>query len=413
MPAGFGAHALFAVVTMLYWSSMYIYVPVLSPYLEFRGLSMGLIGFVLGSYGLTQLVIRLPLGLWSDRVNRRKPFMLLGLLTGVVSCWLMIAGGGWGMLLAGRILAGVCASTWVAFTVLYASYFPPQDATKAMADASFLTNTGRLFSMVAGGWLLEAGGYDAVFLTGAGLAAAGLAAAFFIREPRAGRAGPPSAARAPEDRASGEERPSWIQVLASSKLVWASSLSLLAQGVTFITMFGFTPLMAERMGASGTELAWLTCAFMIPNAFCAFAAGRWLEPKFGARKLIVAGFLGSAAFTALIPLSPSLEWLYVTQALNGASQGVFAPLFLGLAIRDFPARQRATAMGFYQAFYSLGMFSGPFIAGWLNEWGGLTAGFMFGAGLGLAGGLLAAVWNGRLPRLLRAAGAERSHRLDA
>src|SRR5690606_24477717 len=66
--------------------------------------------------------------------------------------------------------------------------FPPQDATKAMADASFLTNTGRLFSMVAGGWLLEAGGYDAVFLTGAGLAAAGLAAAFFIREPRAGRA---------------------------------------------------------------------------------------------------------------------------------------------------------------------------------------------------------------------------------
>lgn len=158
MPAGFGARALFAVVTMLYWSSMYVYVPVLSPYLEYRGLSMGLVGFVLGSYGLTQLIIRLPLGLWSDRVNRRKPFMLLGLFTGAISCWLMIAGGGWGMLLAGRILAGVCASTWVAFTVLYASYFPPQDATKAMADASFLTNTGRLLSMVAAGWLLEAGG---------------------------------------------------------------------------------------------------------------------------------------------------------------------------------------------------------------------------------------------------------------
>ena len=43
LPAGFGAHALFAVVTMLYWSSMFIYVPVLSPYLEYRGLSMGLI----------------------------------------------------------------------------------------------------------------------------------------------------------------------------------------------------------------------------------------------------------------------------------------------------------------------------------------------------------------------------------
>ena len=178
-------------------------------------------------------------------------------------------------------------------------------------------------------------------------------------------------------------------------------------------MFGFTPLMAERLGASGTQLTWLTCAIMIPNALFAFAAGRWLEPKFGARKLIALAFLVSAVFTALIPFSPNLYWLYATQAWNGAAQGVLTPLLMGLAIRDFPARQRATAMGFYQAFFSLGMFSGPFIAGWLNEWGGLTAGFMFGAGLGLAGGLLAAVWNGRLPRLLRAAGAERSHRLDA
>ena len=252
-----------------------------------------------------------------------------------------------------------------------------------------------------------------MFLTGAGLAAAGLAAALFIREPREGRADVSSGFKAVEDRTSGEERPAWKQALASSKLIWASSLSLLAQGVSFITMFGFTPLMAERMGASGTQLTWLTGAFMIPNAFFAYAAGRWLEPKFGARKLIVAGFLGSAAFTAVIPLSPGLEWLYVSQALNGAFQGVFAPLFLGLAIRDFPARQRATAMGFYQAFYSLGMFSGPFIAGWLNEWGGLAAGFLFGAALGLAGGLLAAVWDGRLPRFPGLAGGNRNDRLGA
>jgi MFS family permease len=411
MPAGFGAHALFGAVTMLYWASMYVYIPVLSPYLEFRGLPMGLIGFVLGSYGLTQLIIRLPLGLWSDRLNRRKPFILLGMLAGVISCWLMIAGGSWEWQLAGRITAGVSASTWVAFTVLYASYFPPQDSTKAMADASFLTNTGRLLSMVAAGWLLEAGGYDAVFLTGSGLAVIGLAAALFLREPRAGRAEPSSGAANPEDRAPGRERLSWKQLLTSSKLIWASTLCVLVQGVMFITMFGFTPLMAERMGASGTQLTWLTCAIMIPNAFAAFAAGRWLEPKYGARKLIAIAFLGSAVFTAIIPFCPNLYWLYATQALNGAAQGVFTPVLMGLAIRDFPARQRATAMGFYQAFFSLGMFSGPFIAGWLNEWGGLAAGFLFGAALGLTGCLLASVWDGRLPRFVRAAGADRNHRI--
>jgi hypothetical protein len=41
---------LLSTATILYWASMYIYVPILSPYLEDRGLSVGLIGFILGCH---------------------------------------------------------------------------------------------------------------------------------------------------------------------------------------------------------------------------------------------------------------------------------------------------------------------------------------------------------------------------
>lgn len=390
--AGLGAHAVFAAVTLLYWSTLYICVPVLSPFLADRGLSMNLIGLVLGGYGLTQLIVRLPLGLMSDRLNRRKPFLLLGMLTGALGCWLMMLGDSWHGPLAGRIMSGVSASTWVAFTVLYASYFPPRDATRAMGYISFLTAAGQLLGMAASGWLAELGGYDATFRAGIVLGVLGLAVTLLVREIRSERERPSPAERPArrDARPDGRERPAWKTVLASGQLQEVSLLSLLAHGILFITMFGFTPLMAERLGATGAQLAWLSCAFMVPHAIVSLAAGRWLEPKWGARPLIVLGFAASAVFTALIPFCSGLPWLCATQALNGAAQALYLPLFLGLAIRDVPAAQRATAMGWYQAVYSLGMFSGPYIAGWLNEAGGLTAGFLYGAGLGAAGALLAA-----------------------
>ena len=53
---------LFYFVTMMYWFSMYTYVPILSPYVEHLGGSILVIGLVVGSYGFTQLLVRLPLG---------------------------------------------------------------------------------------------------------------------------------------------------------------------------------------------------------------------------------------------------------------------------------------------------------------------------------------------------------------
>lgn len=53
---------LFLAVDFLYWSSMYLYVPILAVQARDLGASMGLIGLIVGSYGLAQLMLRFPLG---------------------------------------------------------------------------------------------------------------------------------------------------------------------------------------------------------------------------------------------------------------------------------------------------------------------------------------------------------------
>ncbi|MFC4599037.1 MFS transporter [Cohnella hongkongensis] len=375
-------HLIFAAATILYWTTLYIYVPIMSPYLHDRGLSMGWIGFILGSYGITQVLARFPLGIYSDALTRRKPFLIIGMLAGLVSCLFFLLPGTWGGPLAGRLMAGVSAAAWVPFTVLYASYYLPNQTHQAMGMLSFLTVFGQLAGMSASGWLASAGGWDNAFLCGIGVAAVGTVAAFFVYEPR------PSQPLQPKSAPISVDRTIVARVLRSRLLWLVSTLSVLAHGILFVTMFGFTPLQAVELGASEAQLTGIVVSFMVPHALVSLWSGRYLAPRFGTRPIMIAGFLLAAAATAIIPFTQSLGTLVLTQAVNGVAQAMYFPLLLSLAIRGFAAAERATAMGLYQSVYALGMFLGPYIAGGLNTVGGLQAGFLFGASLGLLGAVI-------------------------
>jgi MFS family permease len=383
-------HLIFAAATVLYWATLYIYVPILSPYLQDRGLSMGWIGFILGSYGLTQVITRLPLGMYSDVMSKRKPFLIVGMLAGLISCVFFMLPGSWGGPLAGRLMAGLCAAAWVPFSVLYASYYPTNQTHQAMGTLSFLTVLGQLAGMSASGWLASMGGWNYAFTCGIGIAAVGMIVTLFVHEPKIVTGAP----HTPIPKSASRPQTTLSNVLRSSLLWKVATLSLFAHGILFITMFGFTPLQATELGASEAQLTGIVISFMIPHALVSLWTGRYLAPRFGSRKVIIVGFLLAALFTAAIPFSPNLGWLAVTQMFNGFAQALYFPLLLSLAIRNFIPAERATAMGFYQSVYSMGMFLGPYLAGGLNAFGGLKAGFLFGSALGVVAAILS--WSKQL-----------------
>jgi len=373
-------HALFLAVTLFYWISLYMYVPILSPYLESLGSGYGYVGAVLGSYGLMQLIIRLPLGIASDRMRVRKPFILFGLLTGALSCLMFAVFQSLGWAFAARSVSGISASTWVAFTVLYASYFPKHQSTQAMSQISFITVAGQLVGMGLSGYMADRWGYESTFWAGAAAGLLGLAAGLLIKEPKDGIAREPIRL--------GDIR----HVLRESQLRRVSFLSILAQAILYITMFGFTPSQAIRLGAETADLSLLVFAFMIPRGLASYAAGKWLVPRFGNWATMIIGFAGAGLCTACIPLLPSLDALIVTQIFNGWFQGLYFSLLLGMSIEPFDNKLRATAMGFYQAVYSAGMFGGPFLAGWTNEAFGLAGGFFLAGIVAFAATALSLRW---------------------
>ncbi|MEK8128429.1 MFS transporter [Paenibacillus filicis] len=380
----------FVTVTLLFWCSLYVYVPVLSPYLEHMGMSYTVMGIVLGSYGLTQIVLRLPLGIASDKMNKRKPYVVIGMLSVALSCVCFAMGERLEWALAGRIMSGVAASTWVAFTVMFAGMYAKEQATRAMGMISLLTAGGQLLGMSVSGLLVEAGGYTLTFQMGAAIGLLGFALSFLLQEPQ-GTVARPSMSYG--DLAS----------VMKDRLLWkVSTLSILAHSVLFITMFGFTPSYALYLGADKVGLTMLVLAFMVPHALVAYLSGRVIAPRFGSWQVVFVGFVVSALCTAATSFVPGFGMLIFTQALNGAVQGLHFPLLLGLSIEHIEEKKRATAMGFYQAVYAIGMFAGPFLAGGLNEWGGLKSGFYFAGVLGVAASIL--TWRWFLSRSARSVG---------
>ena len=69
----------FMATTVLYWFSLYTYPMLLTGFSQQElGASPALAGTIVSSYGLWQMLLRVPLGYASDKLRRRKPFLMLG-----------------------------------------------------------------------------------------------------------------------------------------------------------------------------------------------------------------------------------------------------------------------------------------------------------------------------------------------
>ncbi len=80
------------------------------------------------------------------------------------------------------------------------------------------------------------------------------------------------------------------------------------------------------------------------------------------------GFLLAAICTISLPFTKTFALLLFTQAFNGFAQGLMFPVLMGLAIRSVSEDRRASAMGFFQAVYSLGCSEDHLLRGGLGDW---------------------------------------------
>ena len=73
----------------LFWFSVYTYPSFLTTYVtDTLGAAKVLAGTIVGSYGLTQMILRIPLGIMSDVLKKRKLFVMIGFVLSIISSWM-------------------------------------------------------------------------------------------------------------------------------------------------------------------------------------------------------------------------------------------------------------------------------------------------------------------------------------
>ena len=370
----------------LFWSSWYIYNAYLSVYARSLGATLSLVGIIVGVYGFTQLVLRIPIGVLSDRLGRRKPFVLLGTLVGTLSCAVMLIAPQPWVLIVGRGLAGVGAGCWVPLSVLLVANYPKDEVVKATGMAAALSGVGTTLASALGGQLAEVAGVRAPFWVGIGLGLAATGLLAFIREP---------------ERVSG--KPLAISALlgvGKVPLVLLSSiLALFGQYISWAMTQSFVPIYAAELGANKAQLGWMMSVWQAANTLMAFGAGQ-LNARLGIRWTVTLGSALITLSTLLVPLTPAIGPLIASRLLHGVGQGLSYPVLMGSALLAVPEEKRGAAMGFFQAIYAIGMVAGPAVSGIFADQLGLIPTFYLTAALGLATTIVALValpWRVRPP----------------
>lgn len=345
--------ARFLFVAGIFWASLYIYVPILAPHAQNLGASMGLVGIVVSAYGFPQLLLRIPIGVWSDQVGARKPFILAGIIAAALSgLGLAVSPDPW-WLVVFRGISGLAAGSWVVFTVFFASYFPPERVTRAMSLVTFVGAFSEMFATSAGGVIAEIWGWAAPFYVGGGLALLGLAVALTLEEK------PLSTRREITPR-------ELIRTGTTPLLLVVSLIAMLTTWTQWVTVYGFTPVYAVGLGATRTDLGTLTAVMQLGYTMFSLLTG-YAADWCGARATVIAGLIIQTAGAVMVPGVSSLWLIGLSQFLGGAGRGLSRPVLMGMSIRSVSSAERATAMGVFQAVYALGMFVGPATAGFLAE----------------------------------------------
>ncbi len=367
---------LFCIVTLMYWFSMYTYVPILPLYAASLGASYKMIGLVIGVYGITQLFLRVPQGILSDRWRKRKLFVTLAMAVSCVSAlgmWLLpdVAA-----LLFFRGLSGVSATAWVVLVVLFSSYFTEAEAPRAYGIMNSLGFFGQMAGMFIGGLVAEWYGWTATFMLAAAGAAVGLVLSLAVKENVPVVKAPLRLAAVPG-------------IMRNFHLLVAAAMAGLVQLVVYGSLFGFVPVAAKLLGASNFELGLLTTMSAGASIAASMMSGGWFTRRLGLRWSICCGFALLALTTAVIPWLETMTQLYVSQILGGFGRGLVFPLLMSFSVASVNLSVKATAMGVFQSLYALGMFAGPVAVGAVADGISLAAGFWLCGLCGLIGMVIA------------------------
>ncbi len=347
---------------------LFMQFPTVAPYAAAAGAPATLVGVIVAAYSAANLVGNVVGGALLDRWGRRQGLLAALAVTAAAAAAYTLASRP-AHLLVVRAAHGFAAAvvTVAAFTIMGDASDPGRRAW-VMGQGGALIGSAAVVGPPAAGLLLDRAGFDAVFLTIAGLTALAFVAAWrWTSEPPGSRG------------AAGTDPPWRVRLTRAAGAAYAAVFAYAVGLGTVVTH------LALYLRAAGYASAVTGMAF---GAFALVAVGVMLSPLTrasdarGRRTPLGMGLAVVAA--GLVVMSGGPRAALAGMAVFGFEFGLIFPSAAALVAESVGPGERGRAFGVFYALWSLGVISGAGVAGGVARWQGTVTGTAFAAAAGAA-----------------------------
>ena len=335
--------------TFFFWFAQYVYNPYMTPYLLGLNITASFAGVIVGMYGSTQLICRLPLGVMADHAQKHRFFIVSGLLLCAAASLLRVLTQNPWALLGANAISGMASSTWISFTILNSMYYEPHELSRSIGSINAFNNAGILTAYILGGLLYEKYGMVMMFWLSLASGILGAVAALMIKDE------PPRNPALPVGKL--------LSVIKQKRLIVFSLLSTLFQFIVFATANSFSSTVIKNIGATAVELSACSALFTLGGMLSSYFVGSKTAQKLGPVKLSMTGFGLLAIYCLVLPRLHTIWGMAILQFIGGCGGTSTFSIIMSDAIAEVPNEQRSTAMGFFQSVYSIGIMAGPSLMG--------------------------------------------------
>lgn len=354
---------IFLCIVTLFWFAQYVYIPYQTTYLSGIHVATGMIGIIVGAYGISQMLFRLPTGICADIIKKHRYFIMVGTLSsGIASAFRLIFNSGFGFFI-GNIISGLSSAMWISLMVFYTSHFDSKNQKYAIARIVMFNNCGMLLGFLASTVLYPIFGMKILCLLSIIAGMIGFALSFSIHDL--------------EVTSTNMSLRSIIKSSLSKRLIIFSLGALVQQGIQLATTMSFTNQILKDLGASDILLGISSIIYMLSAVvFAKFSSSKSCAKK-SSKFLICTVFIILSLYCIGVPNIHNVYFVMLIQILPGMGTGILFSYLTSEAMKDVDESVKSTAMGFFQAIYAIGMTVFPMIVSQIANIMNMQMGYCF------------------------------------
>jgi MFS family permease len=371
-PSSVGKLAVLMVTAFMDMVGILMIVPLMPFYAKSMGAGGFVVGLLVASFSIAQLLMAPVWGRLSDHYGRR-PALIVGMTASAIAYVIFAYAGSLWLLFLSRIVQGAGGGTVSVIQAYVADAVKPKDRARALGWLSASTNAGVALGPLLGTVALK-WGTPGPGLLAAALSVVNIAFAWkFLVESR--DLAEATAARS-QPKAIGRSRQAVIRVAThpnepASRLIWIYAIAIGAfQGSTAILAL----FLAARFGVTAKTIGYFFAYIGVMSVVTRAVILGWAVDRLGEAKLSRLGLTLLATGLALLPFmyplaNPVLTYvpLALAVALIPLGTAFTFPCVTSLLSRVVSSRERGLYMGVQQTFGGAARVFFPVVYGFLFD----------------------------------------------